>query len=189
MPRPTGERARAACRDNYNLGKASGPCFVLGWDGYTLGYRKTAAYINAEETAPFNHKKVYRHMKALKLLQPKNIRKPKLKKTDWNLISQSDLDAIPFRPNHRSKKQRPLCLRIRPIVLRLLLECGGPFWKRYHSPFCAASLNKKESKLMYNFPKRIQATPSGGMTQFTQGFFLYLTNTFPGHVVNTTHFL
>ena len=30
----------------------------------TLGYRKTAAYINAEETAPFNHKKVYRHMKA-----------------------------------------------------------------------------------------------------------------------------
>ena len=46
----------------------------------TLGYRKTAAYINAEETAPFDHKKVYRHMKALKLLQPKNIRKPKLKK-------------------------------------------------------------------------------------------------------------
>lgn len=46
----------------------------------TIGYRKTAAYINAEETEPFNHKKVYRHMKALKLLQPKNIRKPKLKK-------------------------------------------------------------------------------------------------------------
>ena len=31
MPRPTGERARAACRDNYNLGKASAPGFILGW--------------------------------------------------------------------------------------------------------------------------------------------------------------
>ena len=70
----------------------------------TLGYRKTAAYINAEETAPFNHKKVYRHMKALKLLQPKNIRKPKLKKQSKvlaycplksNLRWEADLTLVP----------------------------------------------------------------------------------------------
>ena len=65
---------------------------------------KTAAYINAEETAPFNHKKVYRHMKALKLLQPKNIRKPKLKKQSKvlaycplksNLRWEADLTLVP----------------------------------------------------------------------------------------------
>jgi hypothetical protein len=30
-PRPTGERARAACRDNSNFGKASPPGFILEW--------------------------------------------------------------------------------------------------------------------------------------------------------------
>ena len=30
-PRPTGERARAACRDDYDLGHASAPGFILGW--------------------------------------------------------------------------------------------------------------------------------------------------------------
>ena len=70
----------------------------------TLGYRKTTAYINAEETKPFNHKKVYRHMKALKLLQPKNIRKPKLKKQSKvlaycplksNVRWEADLTLVP----------------------------------------------------------------------------------------------
>ena len=31
LPRPTGERARAACRDHYKLGKASAPGFILEW--------------------------------------------------------------------------------------------------------------------------------------------------------------
>ena len=30
-PRPTGERARVACRDGYDLGLASAPGFILGW--------------------------------------------------------------------------------------------------------------------------------------------------------------
>ena len=30
LPRPTGEGARAACRDNYDLGKASAPGFIPG---------------------------------------------------------------------------------------------------------------------------------------------------------------
>ena len=32
------------------------------------------------------------------------IRRTYPKKTDWNLISQSDLDTIPFRLNHLPKK-------------------------------------------------------------------------------------
>lgn len=49
----------------------------------TLGYRKTAGFIQQNYGHLgycYNHKKVYRHMKLLNLLQPKHIRKPKLRK-------------------------------------------------------------------------------------------------------------
>ena len=54
-------------------------CRVLAsLTGYelTLGYRKTTEYIRKKHKKEWNKKKVYRHMKELKLLQPKKI-KPK----------------------------------------------------------------------------------------------------------------
>lgn len=51
-------------------------------DGYalTLGYRKTAVYLSLKESRVFNHKKVYRHMDELELLQPKIVKRPQKKK-------------------------------------------------------------------------------------------------------------
>ena len=39
-----------------------------------------------------------------KLNENGRIRRIYPKKTDWNLISQSDLDSLQFRLNHRPKK-------------------------------------------------------------------------------------
>ena len=70
----------------------------------TLGYRKTTAYFMNTFNEVFNHKKVYRHMDSLKLLQPKHVRKPKVKKLSkvlWycplqsNLRWESDLTLVP----------------------------------------------------------------------------------------------
>jgi transposase InsO family protein len=52
-------------------------CHILqGFTGYelTLGYRKTTKYILAVHGRRYNKKKVYRHMKALGLLQPRRIK-------------------------------------------------------------------------------------------------------------------
>jgi len=59
-------------------------CHILqGFTGYelALGYRKTREYIMAVHGRRYNKKKVYRHMKALKLLQPRRIRPGKQPKT------------------------------------------------------------------------------------------------------------
>ena len=70
----------------------------------TLGYHKVCAYLRTVYNDCFNHKKVYRHMNALHLLQPKFIRKPKKKKPSnvlfycplqSNLRWESDLTLIP----------------------------------------------------------------------------------------------
>ena len=70
----------------------------------TLGYRKAAAYFLNTFKEIFNHKKVYRHMDSLGLLQPKHVRKPKLKKPSkvlWycplqsNSRWESDLTLVP----------------------------------------------------------------------------------------------
>ena len=70
----------------------------------TLGYKKVCAYLKALFNDCFNHKKVYRHMDILHLLQPKIIRKPKKKKLpsvlfycplQSNLRWESDLTLIP----------------------------------------------------------------------------------------------
>ena len=52
---------------------------LLGLSGYelTLGYDKVTTYLNTTYGYKFNKKKVYRHMKRLKLLQPKHIKRPK----------------------------------------------------------------------------------------------------------------
>ena len=52
---------------------------LQGLSGFelTLGYRKTAAHLASEFETRYNHKKIFRHMKSLKLLQPKHIKKPK----------------------------------------------------------------------------------------------------------------
>lgn len=55
-------------------------CEVLkSLQGYelTLGYRKTTEYIRKRHKKNWNKKKVYRHMKKLKLLQPKKIKRRK----------------------------------------------------------------------------------------------------------------
>ena len=70
----------------------------------TLGYHKVCAYLRTVYNDYFNHKKVYRHMSVLHLLQPKIIRKPKKKKLpsvlfycplQSNLRWESDLTLIP----------------------------------------------------------------------------------------------
>jgi len=80
-------------------------------EGYelTIGYKKTTAYIKykfGQYGGLFNHKKVYRHMKNLGLLQPKHVKKPKnRKKTDiiWsspiasNVRWEADLTYVASR--------------------------------------------------------------------------------------------
>ena len=70
----------------------------------TLGYRKIAGYLLTTFKEVFNHKKVYRHMDKLSLLQPKNARKPKLKKQSKvlsycplqsNMRWEADLTLVP----------------------------------------------------------------------------------------------
>jgi len=54
---------------------------LLGLSKYelTLGYAKVTDYLSTNWGDSFNKKKVYRHMKQLKLLQPKVIKRPKKK--------------------------------------------------------------------------------------------------------------
>ena len=52
----------------------------------TLGYRKTAAYLWFEYQVRFNHKKVYRHMQKLGLLQPKVMKRPQKKTTRCDVV-------------------------------------------------------------------------------------------------------
>ena len=84
---------------------------LLGLRGYelTLGHRKTAHYLSKSTGVPVNHKKVYRHMKALKLLQPKHVRRPKMKKKSsvlWycplksNMRWEADLTVISYANGH-----------------------------------------------------------------------------------------
>lgn len=72
----------------------------------TLGYRKTAAHLWLEYAYRVNHKKIYRHMYHLKLLQPKHIKKPKKRKTptvSWycpltsNQRWESDLTVVSYQ--------------------------------------------------------------------------------------------
>lgn len=84
------------------LGKLSG--FAL-----TLGHRKTAAHMWYEFQKRFNHKKVYRHMDKLNLLQPKVVKKKGKKKPpavlcycplQSNLRWESDLTLVPYEHGH-----------------------------------------------------------------------------------------
>tara|TARA_B100000959_G_C14905665_1_gene592868 strand:+ start:455 stop:1354 length:900 start_codon:yes stop_codon:yes gene_type:complete len=75
------------------------PCLealLLSLKGYelTLGYYKLADYIKhtyADQGHWYNKKKVYRHMKALKLLQPKHIKRPKKKQKKGGVLYYSPL--------------------------------------------------------------------------------------------------
>lgn len=72
---------------------------LLGLKGYelTLGYYKLADYIKGNYAGHwYNKKKVYRHMKALHLLQPKHIKKPKAKQKKGGVAYYS-----PIRSNVR----------------------------------------------------------------------------------------
>lgn len=63
---------------------------LLSFKGYelTLGYRKVMAYIDiALEQGHYNHKKVFRHMSELKMLQPKRIKKQSKPKRDLAFYS------------------------------------------------------------------------------------------------------
>lgn len=88
---------------------------LLTLKGYelTLGHCKLASYIKtnyAHHGHWYNKKKVYRHMKALKLLQPKHIKKPKktLKKLGVSYYSpirsnvrwEADLTFISYGDSH-----------------------------------------------------------------------------------------
>jgi putative transposase len=75
----------------------------------TLGYRKTAAYLGSEFQVQFNHKKVYRHMNEMNLLQPKFIRRPKKKKAPavtWycplksDMRWEADLTLVPYESGY-----------------------------------------------------------------------------------------
>jgi transposase InsO family protein len=75
----------------------------------TLGYRKTAAYFVYIFNYLVNHKKMYRHMNVLGLLQPKHVRKPRKRKPPsvmWycplvsNMRWESDLTLIPYQHGH-----------------------------------------------------------------------------------------
>lgn len=85
-----------------HLSKLSG--FAL-----TLGYRKTTAHLWQEFHMQFNHKKVYRHMNALDLLQPKVVKQKRKKKpptVTWycplksNMRWESDLTLVPYDNGH-----------------------------------------------------------------------------------------
>ena len=53
-PRPTGERARAACRDDYDLGKASSPGFILEWVYTPATTRQRLGYIADDSFLLYN---------------------------------------------------------------------------------------------------------------------------------------
>lgn len=77
------------------------PCLkdlLLNLKGYelTLGYYKLADYIKrnyADQGHWYNRKKVYRHMKVLKLLQPKHIRKPRNKQKKGGVLYYSPIHS------------------------------------------------------------------------------------------------
>jgi len=75
----------------------------------TLGYRKTTAHLWYEFQLRFNHKKVYRHMDQLELLQPKVIKQKRKKKppsVTWycplksNMRWEADLTLVPYENGH-----------------------------------------------------------------------------------------
>lgn len=80
---------------------------LLELTGYelTLGYRKVSMYLRYEYSIRFNHKKVYRHMEELKILQPRFIRRRRTKKLPtalWycplksDVRWEADLTVIPY---------------------------------------------------------------------------------------------
>lgn len=75
----------------------------------TLGYRKTSDYLWTEHQFLVNHKKMYRHMDKLDLLQPKHIKRPKKPKassviwycpTNSNQRWEADLTLVPYQDGH-----------------------------------------------------------------------------------------
>lgn len=78
---------------------------LLGLKGYelTLGYRKLSKYLRNKFPEIWNKKKVYAHMKALNLLQPKNIKRRHIKNrrlavycpVESNVRWEADLTYVP----------------------------------------------------------------------------------------------
>lgn len=84
------------CKKEYRLDETL-KYILLSLCGYelTLGYRKTMDYIDfVLNLGHYNHKKVYRHMDILDMLQPKLIKKPSKPKKDLAFYS-------PLRSNVR----------------------------------------------------------------------------------------
>ena len=84
---------------------------LKGLTGYelTIGYRKTADYLFAKHRFLVNHKKMYRHMKKLSLLQPKHVKRTKKSKKSsviWycpissNQRWEADLTLVPYQDGH-----------------------------------------------------------------------------------------
>ncbi len=72
----------------------------------TLGYKKLAAYFLIRFDWIINHKKMYRHLDDLDLLQPKHVKRPKQKKPPtaiWycplnsNVRWEADLTLVPYQ--------------------------------------------------------------------------------------------
>lgn len=72
----------------------------------TLGHRKLSAFFKFHTQLIVNHKKMYRHFKALNLLQPKHVKRPKIKKPPTaifycplksNLRWEADLTLVPYQ--------------------------------------------------------------------------------------------
>ena len=72
----------------------------------TLGYRKLTYFFKFQLDVIVNHKKMYRHMACMDLLQPKHIKKPKKKKPPTaiyycplrsNIRWEADLTLVPYQ--------------------------------------------------------------------------------------------
>lgn len=77
-------------------------------NGYalTLGHRKLTVFIRLQHNLIVNHKKLYRHIKELKLLQPKHVKRPKIKTPPKaifycplksNIRWEADLTLVPYQ--------------------------------------------------------------------------------------------
>ena len=110
MPRPTGERARAACRDNYALGKASGPGFIPDdYSSFWIGIIQITALRNGSP-----HRGLYFGMSILTV------------STDIDPVKHTlhSVETSPHTPDvHvRSKRMTCLskCLLAKPVVIHVL---------------------------------------------------------------------